>query len=113
MNMDLREIRNGIESLPAEQQRTILDWLAERELMQWAVRIEQDLSPGGTGMDMLGSVKVQMSRDESASAEAALTAKALAQSRITFRPGISWSAGYSPFPPHTRVSRALAPISKI
>jgi hypothetical protein len=66
MNMDLREIQNEIESLPAEQQRTLLDWLAERELRQWDVQIEQDFSPGGAGIDLLGRIKAKVSQGESA-----------------------------------------------
>ena len=66
MNMDIQEIQNAIERLSADQQRTLLDWLVERDLERWDGRIEEDFSEGGAGMEMLASIKRQVQQGQSA-----------------------------------------------
>jgi hypothetical protein len=64
--MDIREIQTAIEGLPAEQERTLLDWLAERDLDRWDIQIEQDFSEGGAGIELLNRVKERVARGQSA-----------------------------------------------
>jgi len=64
--MDLREIQHAVETLPAEQQIALLEWLAERDRRQWDSQIERDFSPDGAGMDLLDQVKARIRRGESA-----------------------------------------------
>jgi hypothetical protein len=66
MSMDIREIQTAIEGLPTEQQRTLLDWLAERDLQRWDSQIEEDFSEGGIGMELLDGVKRQIEQGHSA-----------------------------------------------
>ena len=47
--MDLTEIQNAIEALPAEQQASLAVWLFERDRLQWDLELERDFSPGGGG----------------------------------------------------------------
>ena len=65
MNMDLAEIQHAIETLPAQEQTALLDWLAERDCRQWDIQIERDFAPGGAGMELLDQVKAQIHRGES------------------------------------------------
>ena len=65
MSMDIREIQIAIEGLPADQQRTLLDWLAERDLQRWDTQIEEDFSEGGAGMELLDRVKSQVEQGHS------------------------------------------------
>lgn len=53
LGMDIREIQIAIEGLPTDQQRTLLDWLAERGLQRWDTQIEEDFSEGEAGMELL------------------------------------------------------------
>ncbi len=64
--MDIREIQIAIEGLPADQQRTLLDWLAERDFERWDAQIEKDFSKGGSGMELLDRVKRQVGQGHSA-----------------------------------------------
>ena len=57
--MGLREIQHAVETLPAEQQTALLDWLAERDRREWDSQIERDFSPDGAGMDLLNQVKAK------------------------------------------------------
>jgi hypothetical protein len=66
MSMDIREIQIAIEGLPTEQQRTLLDWLAERDFERWDTQIEKDFSEGGGGMELLDRVKRQVGQGHSA-----------------------------------------------
>lgn len=66
MSMDIREIQIAIEGLPADQQRTLLDWLAERDLQRWDTQIEEDFSEGGAGMELLDRVKSEVEQGHSA-----------------------------------------------
>lgn len=34
-DMDLADIQRAIEALPSEQQTALLDWLSERDRLQW------------------------------------------------------------------------------
>jgi hypothetical protein len=63
--MELAEIQSAIESLPADQQQTLLNWLADRDAAQWDAEIEQDFSPGGAGAELLDRVKAQVRSGES------------------------------------------------
>jgi hypothetical protein len=63
--MDLTEIQHAIEALPAEQQASLADWLAERDRRQWDLELEDDFSPGGAGMALLDRVREQVGRGES------------------------------------------------
>jgi hypothetical protein len=63
--MDLADIQHAIEALSIEQQTALLDWLAERDRLQWDVQIERDFSPGGLGTEILDRVKAQVERGES------------------------------------------------
>jgi len=63
--MGLSEIQHAIETLPAEQQMALLDWLADRDRRAWDSQIERDFSPDGAGMDLLNQVKAQIRRGES------------------------------------------------
>lgn len=65
MSMDIREIQIAIEGLPTDQQRTLLDWLAERDLQRWDTQIEEDFSEGGAGMELLDRVKSQVEQGHS------------------------------------------------
>jgi len=65
MNMDIREIQSAIEGLPADQQRTLLDWLAERDQQHWDAQIEEDFSENGGGMQLLDRVKRQVQQGDS------------------------------------------------
>jgi hypothetical protein len=60
--MDLAEIQHAIEALPAEQQASLVAWLAERDRRQWDMELDQDFSPGGAGMALLDHVRVQVGR---------------------------------------------------
>jgi hypothetical protein len=64
--MGLSEIQHAIETLPAEQQLALLDWLAERDRREWDSQIERDFSPDGAGIDLLNQVKARIHRGESA-----------------------------------------------
>lgn len=64
--MDISEIQHVIETLSTEQQMALLDWLAARDRREWDAQIERDFSPGGAGMDLLGRVRAQVRRGESA-----------------------------------------------
>lgn len=64
--MDLAEIQQAVETLSAEQQAALLDWLAERDRLQWDAQIERDFSPRGAGMELLDRVKAEVRRGESA-----------------------------------------------
>ncbi|MGA2145721.1 MAG: hypothetical protein ABSH49_12255 [Bryobacteraceae bacterium] len=63
--MDVADIQHAIEGLPSEQQTALLDWLSERDRLQWDAQIERDFSPGGAGMDLLDRVKTKVQRGES------------------------------------------------
>ena len=63
--MDLADIQRVIEALPTEQQAALLDWLAERDRLQWDREIEGDFSPGGLGMGLLEHVRAQVHSGES------------------------------------------------
>jgi hypothetical protein len=63
--MDMADIQRAIETLTVEQQTALLDWLAERDRLQWDREIELDFSPGGLGTDLLERVKAQAQRGES------------------------------------------------
>jgi hypothetical protein len=63
--MDIQEIQNAIEGLSADQQRMLLDWLAERDLERWDGRIEEDFSEGGAGMELLARVKRRIQQGQS------------------------------------------------
>jgi hypothetical protein len=65
-SMDIREIQNAIEGMSADQQRTLLDWLTERDLQRWDAEIEEDFSEGGAGMELLDRVKRQVEQGHSA-----------------------------------------------
>ena len=64
-DMDMADIQRAIETLTVEQQTALLDWLAERDRLQWDREIELDFSPGGLGTDLLERVKAQAQRGES------------------------------------------------
>jgi hypothetical protein len=66
MSMDIREIQNAIEGMSADQQRTLLDWLTERDLQRWDAQIEEDFSEGGAGMELLDRAKRQIEQGHSA-----------------------------------------------
>jgi hypothetical protein len=66
MSMDIREIQIASEGLPSDQERTLLDWLAERDLRHWDAQIEEDFSEGGAGMDLLDRAKKQIEKGHSA-----------------------------------------------
>jgi hypothetical protein len=63
--MDVADIQQAIEALSSDQQTVLLDWLTERDRLQWDNQIERDFSPGGLGMDLLDHVKTQIQRGES------------------------------------------------
>ena len=63
--MDLTEIQHAIEALPAGEQASLAAWLAERDLLQWDIELEQDFSPGGAGMALLDHVRAQVGNGES------------------------------------------------
>jgi hypothetical protein len=63
--MDVADIQHAIEGLSSEQQTALLDWLSERDRLQWDAQIERDFSPGGAGMDLLDRIKAQVKRGES------------------------------------------------
>jgi hypothetical protein len=63
--MDIVDIQHEIEALSIEQQAALLDWLTERDRVQWDREIERDFSPGGRGADLLDHVKERVSRGES------------------------------------------------
>jgi hypothetical protein len=63
--MDVADIQQAIEALSSDQQTVLLDWLTERDRLQWDTQIERDFSPGGLGMDLLDHVKTQVHRAES------------------------------------------------
>ena len=63
--MDILDIQHEIESLPAEKQAALLDWLTERDRLQWDSEIERDFSSGGRGTELLDHVKAQVQRGES------------------------------------------------
>ena len=63
--MDLTEIQNAIESLPAEQQASLAVWLFERDRLQWDLELERDFSPGGAATDVLDRVRTQINRGDS------------------------------------------------
>ena len=64
--MGISEIQSAIETLSAEQQMALLDWLADRYRREWDSQIERDFSPDGAGMDLLNQVKAGIRRGESA-----------------------------------------------
>jgi hypothetical protein len=59
-DMDIVDIQHAIEALPLEQQAALLNWLAERDRLQWDREIERDFSPGGRGAKLLEHVKAQV-----------------------------------------------------
>jgi hypothetical protein len=63
--MSLTELQHAIEALPADQQASLAAWLAERDRRQWDLELEQDFSPGGEGMPLLGRVRAQVTGGES------------------------------------------------
>jgi hypothetical protein len=63
--MSLTELQHAIEALPADQQASLAAWLAERDRRQWDLELEQDFSPGGEGMPLLGRVRAQVDGGES------------------------------------------------
>jgi hypothetical protein len=63
--MGFSEIQHAIQTLPADQQMALLDWLAERDRPEWDSQIERDFSPDGAGADLLNRVKAQIRRAES------------------------------------------------
>ena len=63
--MDIADIQHEIEALPAEQQTALLNWLAERDRVQWDIEIERDFSPGGSGTKLLDHVRRQVRNGES------------------------------------------------
>jgi hypothetical protein len=64
--MDVADIQHAIEALSSEQQAALLDWLTERDRLQWDAKIERDFSPGGAGMDLLDRIKAQVRSGDSA-----------------------------------------------
>jgi len=63
--MDIADIQHEIEALPIEQQSALLNWLAERDRVQWDREIERDFSPGGRGAELLDQVQARVKRGES------------------------------------------------
>jgi hypothetical protein len=63
--MDIVDIQHEIEALPVDQQTALLNWLAERDRVQWDIEIERDFSPGGPGARLLDHIKGQVRNGES------------------------------------------------
>jgi hypothetical protein len=63
--MNLTEIQQAIEALPADQQANLAVWLSERDRLQWDIELEKDFSLGGAGTALLDRVRAQVGRGES------------------------------------------------
>jgi len=61
----MADIQHEIEALPPEQQTALLNWLAERDRIQWDIKLERDFSPGGPGSKLLDHIKGQVRNGES------------------------------------------------
>jgi len=59
--MDVAQIQQAIEELPAEEQTALAAWVVDRDRARWDEEIERDFSPGGAGMALLDKVKKQVS----------------------------------------------------
>jgi hypothetical protein len=58
--MRVDAIKELIEHLPPEDQTALASWLSERDAKAWADQIEQDLSTGGVGMELLEEAGTQI-----------------------------------------------------
>jgi hypothetical protein len=59
--MNLTQIQQVIEELPAGEQTALAAWIVDRDRARWDEETERDFSPGGAGMELLDRVKKQVS----------------------------------------------------
>jgi hypothetical protein len=59
--VELAEVQRAIETLPKDQQASLVAWLAARDQAGWDAEIERDFSPGGAGIVLLEEMKADAS----------------------------------------------------
>ena len=58
--MTVESIKQAIAELPSEQKTSLTAWLVRQDMNDWDRQIEEDFSPGGTGMALLNEAEADI-----------------------------------------------------
>ena len=58
--MTVESIKQAIAELPSEQKTSLTAWLVRQDMDDWDTQIEQDFSPGGSGMALLNEAEADI-----------------------------------------------------